>query len=274
MSSDAAPRASIRRCTPEDEKQVRFIVGQAQMEHLAFANNRAYFHPFTLAAWIAISSVFCQYLGWWPDPSHGILGYISFLPAFFAPAVPIMFLIDWKNRPDVEARAEAVLRRVDMIDLAAYYVRSPASGLWLLEYGSKIIALLALDASTDATNDAPLDKNTPPSAQERTRLTHGKGSSPVATIRHFFAEEVYRGSGIEDDMLAFAVRTAFEQDPTVQSVRAVATPLVSTVRSSLIKMRFEAGEQDGKVGPFGWEYRWYTLERAVWESTQAASKSG
>lgn len=98
------------------------MVGQAQMESLAYANNRskpknsffhycslsfvlthdfnsllvpAYFHPLTLAIWIAISSVFAQYMNWWPNAEYGILSWLQVLPAFFAPAVPIMFYVDW-----------------------------------------------------------------------------------------------------------------------------------------------------------------------------------
>ena len=95
------------------------MVGQAQMEPLAFANNRgqceqtsfaaptdaknrpaAYFHPVTLAIWIAVSSIFAQFMKWWPDPSNGFWGYIFVLPAFFTPAVPIMFFIDWYVRSE------------------------------------------------------------------------------------------------------------------------------------------------------------------------------
>ena len=76
-----AIQARIRPYQPRDEKQVRFMVGQAQMEPLAFANNRgqceqtsfaaptdaknrpaAYFHPVTLAIWIAVSSIFAQFM--------------------------------------------------------------------------------------------------------------------------------------------------------------------------------------------------------------------
>jgi hypothetical protein len=55
----------------------------------------AYFHPVTLAIWIAISSVFAQYMNWWPNNTYGILSWLQVLPAFFAPAVPVMFYIDW-----------------------------------------------------------------------------------------------------------------------------------------------------------------------------------
>ena len=33
------PPSRIREYTPRDEKQVRFMIGQAQMESLAYANN-------------------------------------------------------------------------------------------------------------------------------------------------------------------------------------------------------------------------------------------
>jgi hypothetical protein len=110
--------ARIRAYSPRDEKEVRFMVGQAQMESLAYANNRskalfiheccvihsdadpptylpAYFHPVTLAIWIAVSSIFAQYMGWWPNSELGILSWLQMLPAFFAPAAPIMFFVDW-----------------------------------------------------------------------------------------------------------------------------------------------------------------------------------
>jgi hypothetical protein len=115
--------ARIRPYKPSDEKPVRFMIGQAQMEALAYANNRstflffsisflyffrapsradeppppvpAYLHPVTLAIWIAVSAMFAQYMRWWPNAEYGFLSWLRMLPAFFAPAVPIMFFIDW-----------------------------------------------------------------------------------------------------------------------------------------------------------------------------------
>ena len=110
------PPSRIREYTPRDEKQVRFIIGQAQMEALAYANKSseddntnfplfrliklyiyfsAYFHPLTLAIWICLSSMFAQYMDWWPNSTYGILSWLRVLPAFFVPAVPIMSLVDW-----------------------------------------------------------------------------------------------------------------------------------------------------------------------------------
>ena len=40
--------ARIRVFTPRDEKEVRFMVGQAQMESLAYANNRSKLFSLTI----------------------------------------------------------------------------------------------------------------------------------------------------------------------------------------------------------------------------------
>ncbi|KAF8507085.1 hypothetical protein F5888DRAFT_1791374 [Russula emetica] len=237
--------ASIRAYSPRDEKEIRFIVGQAQMESLAYANNRTYFHPVTLAIWIAISSMFAQYMDWWPNNSYGILSWLRVLPAFFAPAVPIMFYVDWKNRPFVEDTAEKVLRRIDLLNIQIHYARSPASGFWLLELGDRIIGLIAVDAI----------KKT--------------GTSDVATIRHFFAEEAYRRVNIEDDLLQFAVESTFNGDRAVKSIRMLASPLRPAILNSLRRNKFAKGDQVVETGGIqSWEVYWYTLERSQWEAGQ------
>ncbi|THH16743.1 hypothetical protein EW146_g3947 [Bondarzewia mesenterica] len=261
------PRARIRPYQAEDEKQVRFMVGQAQMEPLAFANNRAYFHPVTLAIWIAVSSIFAQYMKWWPDPSQGFLGYLLVLPAFFAPAVPIMFFIDWRNRPDIEERAEKVLRRPDLYDISAYYSRSPASGFWILEYNGKLIGLIALDASLDASSDLVAQ---PVSEQQLKKLLHAKGTSPVATIRHFFVEEAYRPVAVEEDLLQYAVRVAFETGKTIREIRILGSPLRPTVEECLRSNGFTIGENVAKLGILGWGINWYKLDRKKWEAEPVA----
>jgi len=189
------------------------MLAQAQMEYLAFANNRSYFHPVTLAVWIAVSAVFAQWMQWWPPkPEHGWLGYVGALPAFFTWAVPLMFLIDWRNRPSVEERTEKTLRRPDMVDIPTYYARSPASCFSILQWGTKLIGLVAVDASTNSTNDKSLSKDARFDAQQDKALITGKGTASVATIRHFFSEEGYRAAGIDRDLLQHAVTRAFRQD--------------------------------------------------------------
>lgn len=261
-----AIQARIRPYQPRDEKQVRFMVGQAQMEPLAFANNRAYFHPVTLAIWIAVSSIFAQFMKWWPDPSNGFWGYIFVLPAFFTPAVPIMFFIDWINRPDVEETAEKVLRRPDLYDISAYYSRSPASGFWILEYSDRIIGLIAVDASLDATSDEPVAQ--PVSEQQIKKLLHGKGTAPVAVIRHFFIEEAYRPADVEEDLLRYAVGAAFEAKQEVSEVRALGSPLRPSVEKSLCASGFARKKRVRTTGILRWDTNWYTLERKQWQAQE------
>ncbi|KAI0043207.1 hypothetical protein FA95DRAFT_1631671 [Auriscalpium vulgare] len=265
------PSARIRLYKPAEEKPVRFMIGLAHMEYLAHANNRAYFHPVTLFVWIAVSCGFAHYLNAWPDPSHGFWGYLQILPAFFAPAVPIMFFIDWKNRPAIEALAESTLRRIDLLDIVPYYARSPASGLWIFEYSGKPIGLLALDASTDALNDTPYTTKLSPAQQKQ--VLHGTGSSAVATIRHIFGEEAYRGAAIEDDMVQFAVRSAFEAAREVQTIRVLASPLRPWVLEALKKNGFVEGEIVQKIGVYRQPLSWWTLGRSKYEETKVVAES-
>ena len=57
----------------------------------------AYAHPIILAIWVALSSVFVQYMNWWPkhQTQTGWFEYFRILPSFAAMAVAVMFLIDW-----------------------------------------------------------------------------------------------------------------------------------------------------------------------------------
>ena len=157
-----------------------------------------------------------------------------------------------------------------MVDIPAYYARSPASGFFILQYGEKIIGLVAIDASTDATTDKPIIKDAKFTAEESKQLLHGKGTSRVATIRHFFTEEAYRSTGIEEDLLRHAVGCAFK-DAAVMTVRMAVSPFKRTLLQELNKLGFTFGDSDGKLGPFGWQWQWYTLSRSRWEKTPNAT---
>jgi hypothetical protein len=173
-----------------------------------------------------------------------------------------------KNRPSIEDTAEKVLRRIDLLDIKTHYARSAASGFWILEHADKLIGLIAIDASLDAANDEVATKET----GERLKTRLGKrGTSRVATIRHFFAEEVYRNVNIEDDMVRFAVKSTFDADKTVNSIRMLGMPLRPAIIDSLRRNKFSRGDRVGVIGIQGWEVCWYTLERAKWE---AVAKEG
>jgi hypothetical protein len=168
-----------------------------------------------------------------------------------------------KNRPFVEDTAEKVLRRIDLLNIQTHYARSPASGFWLLELGDRIIGLIAVDASVDAANDEPVTQQ----AKEQLKASIKKtGTSRVATIRHFFAEEAYRHVEVEDDLLQFAVESAFNGDRAVESIRMLASPLRPAILNSLRRNKFARGDRVEIGGIQNWEVYWYTLARSQWEA--------
>jgi len=170
-----------------------------------------------------------------------------------------------KNRPFVEDTAEKVLRRVDLLDIQKHYARSPASGFWLLELGERIIGLIAVDASVDATNDEPVTQQAKEQLKRNIKKT---GTSRVATVRHFFAEEAYRHVNIEDDLLQFAVESTFNGDRTVKSICMSASPLRPGILNCLRRNKFAKGDRVEAGGIQSWEVYWYTLERSQWEAGQ------
>lgn len=203
---------------------------------------------------------------WWPNPALGYVGYLSPLPAFGCMAVPIMFLIDWINRPYFEKLTHEALHGTDIPDLKEYYDRSPSSGFWILEYGVRFIGIIALDASLDSTSDKPAASKT------TKKKASAKKSSPTATIRHFFVEEEYRGSDIQMDLLSYAVQHAFRSDDTVRQIKASDSPLASYAKQALRSSGFQLEEHVDKVGVFGWKLGVRTLERAEWEKRQAQAQ--
>jgi len=171
-----------------------------------------------------------------------------------------------KNRPSVEDKVEKVLRRIDLLDIQTYYARSPASGLWLLEYGDKIIGMIAVDASLDASNDELVTQQT--SAERLREALERMGTSRIATIRHFFAEEAYRRAKIEDDLLEHAVKETFTANRSVSTIRILASPLRPAILESLRRNRFSKGDRVESIGMLGWEVCWYNLERSRWEAAR------
>ncbi|PPR06897.1 hypothetical protein CVT24_011587 [Panaeolus cyanescens] len=204
-----ATSARIRRFQPSDEKLVLFAIAKANMEALAVANRKAYFHPLVLSLWVALSCVFVEFMQWWPSHLPGWLGYLRPIPAFASMAVPIMFLIDWINRPYFEKITQNVIRNSDLRNITNHYSKSPGSGFWMLEYGDKFVGLIALDAS-------------PSNSSEK--------STKTGFIRHFYVDEPYRPADIQNDLLRHAVNYAFKTSSTLERVEAPDSPLIPYLR--------------------------------------------
>ncbi|KAF8168051.1 hypothetical protein B0H34DRAFT_684021 [Crassisporium funariophilum] len=255
----AQPVARIRPYQASDENLVKFMVSKANFATLAVANNRVYTHPITVAIWFALSAVFVQWMSWWPAAKFGWIGYLRPLPALASTAVPIMFFVDWVNRPYFEKQAQEVLRFQDLQDVNNYYSRKPASGFWILEYGERFVGLIAIDANQESAS-SKASKSQETHADERTQ-------PKTATIRHFYVEEAFRGSNIQDDLLQHGVNYAFERDPTLQRIEAFDSPLVPYLRSCLRTAGFELDHNTKKVGLLGWNMGVRYLSRNEWKGT-------
>ncbi|KAF9229336.1 hypothetical protein BS17DRAFT_792287 [Gyrodon lividus] len=269
------PKATIRLYRSDDEKLVKFTLGKAVMEGLAIANRRAAFHLLTLSIWVGLSCIMTQLLGWWPRPEHGWIGWLSPLPAFGCWGVPILFAIDWINRPYFEELTSDVLHRPDVADIQKYYTRSPSSGLFILEYGSKFIGLIAIDASTDSRSGQSFVKKNRDGKflADKSKDFYSKGTSSTATIRHFYVEEPFRKSEVQNDLLEFAARHVFTMAQDVKGLETSATSLLDYVYKSLSELGFTVQKHVGKIGVYGWRLDIMSLEKARWNKDESKRSS-
>ncbi|KIP11990.1 hypothetical protein PHLGIDRAFT_27606 [Phlebiopsis gigantea 11061_1 CR5-6] len=260
-------QAKIRPYQPngDDQRLARFTVAKARMEGLAVANRKTYVDPRFLAVWVALASLLIQYLNWWPNPSLPWWTYLRPIPAFAAFLVPLMFIVDLSNRPYFDAETQKVLHQIDILDFHAYYARSPASGFWILEYGKKFVGLIAIDASLDSTSDKTVVSNGNPSQVAAVQKeTSKRGTSEVATIRHFYVMEEYRSTLMQEDLLHFAVQQTFSMDRKVKKIKAADSTLEPWGGAAMTKEGFTTEKQLGKMGILGWAIRSRVLTREKW----------
>lgn len=179
------------------------------------------------------------------------------------------------NRPYFEDPASDLMHRPDFVNLQKYYARSPSSGLFILEYADKFVGLVAIDASKDSQSEQGLVKKNEHGhiLADRTKDFYSTGTSSVATIRHFFVEERFRKSNVQQDILAFAARHVFTTTQDVKVLKASATPLLGYKYDSLRELGFSVEKQGGKLGIFGWRVDAMSLERARWERRERSKES-
>lgn len=122
------------------------------------------------------------------------------------------------------------------------------------------MGLIAIDAAKSAPPPSPA-----PDVKGFVPAQKKKGTSSVATIRHFYVDEPYRVAGIQNDLLAHAVRHTFDSDKAVQTIRAADSPLVPYVRESLRSTGFILQEYTERVGIFRWKLGVRSLSREDWQ---------
>ncbi|KAL5495254.1 hypothetical protein ACEPAI_717 [Sanghuangporus weigelae] len=256
----------------EDYKLVRFTVAKAVMEPLAVANRKVCTHPMVFSAWFALSCIFIQLLNWWPDPRFGFWGYLRPLPGFAVLSLPIMFYIDWRQRPEFEKQSIETLKRTDIANIREYYSRSPSSGFWIYDFGNQFVGLIAVDASTDSLSDDTVSSSQEEARETARSITRGKDktrrldTSPIAVIRHFYVAELYRTAIAQNDLITFAVKRVFESSSVVERIKMTPSPLMDYIGHSLKSAGFEVVEQGPKVGLLGWMTVTYELTREKWEA--------
>ncbi|KAI0724501.1 hypothetical protein C8T65DRAFT_626693 [Cerioporus squamosus] len=258
--------ARIRAVEVADQRLVRFFIGKAGMEPIATANRKVYTNPLVLAFWVGLSCVFVEYMKWWPKPEQGLLGYLAPVPAFGTLSIALMFAVDWLNRWDFEDQTTLVLRRPDLADIPTYYSRSPSSGFWVVEYNGRVIGLIGLDASLDAESDAGVAANTIKDKDGKVALS--RGTSPIATIRHFYVDEQYRPANLADDLLDHALKHAFTSDVKLQVVRASESPLQRYISDALRKRGFRPERKTKRVGALRWQNSTSIVEKERWAAGQ------
>jgi len=248
---------------PDDDKLIRLFVGKSCMEPLAIANRRFTTNRTTIAIWLAIASAMVSLLNWWPNPEFGWMGYARPLPAYAVTFLPIIFAVDWFQRPYFDEESIAVLKRPDIVNKETYYSRSPASGIWILEFGSTFVGMAAVDASKDSlSNETIMEKD-----DAETKKKHAsKGTASTATIRHFYVVEQFRCIAIQDDLLSFVLKRAFESSPNVQAVRITPSPLYSYLEKMLKQAGFDVVERGKAVGLGRWPSLTHELSREKWRS--------
>ncbi|RDX55914.1 hypothetical protein OH76DRAFT_1370484 [Lentinus brumalis] len=261
------PVARIRPVELADQRLVRFLIGKAGMEPIATANRKVYTNPLVLAVWVGLSCVFVEYMKWWPKPEHGFMGYLLPVPAFGALSIAFMAAADWLNRWGFEDRTALVLRRPDLHDIPTYYSRSPSSGFWVVEYGDRVLGLIGLDASLDAESDAKVPENTTKKDKDG-KVALSRGTSPIATIRHFYVDEQYRPAHLADDLLDHTLKHAFTSDAKLQAVRASESPLQRYISDALRKRGFHLEKKTERVGALRWQNSTSILEKEVWAAGQ------
>ena len=136
-----------------------------------------------------------------------------------------------------------MLREPDIKDLSSYYGKR-ASGLWILEYGNVFVGLIALDSGTTA----------PGSKSENPKKT--------GFIRHFYVDEPFRKSGIQSDLLNYALGQGFTGG--LENIEVIDTPLLSYQRDCLQTAGFKLVDYAKVVGILRWKTALRSLNKDTW----------
>lgn len=172
------------------------------------------------------------------------------------------------NRDYFVQNMDNTLRRRDLIKIKDYYSRSPSSGIWILEYGTRFVGFIAVDASPDSTSNEVVV-----TAESKTKVNYTKGTSETAVIRHFFVDEPYRPVNVQADLLQLAVAQVFQSSPKVTTIKAVRSALTSYTAKVLRQEGFKAEKELDRIGILRWKRKIMSLDRQTWEKKSKSASS-
>lgn len=119
------------------------------------------------------------------------------------------------------------------------------------------MGFIALDASLEAESEQTVSSET--------TQKYKKGTSPTAVIRHFYVDEEYRPTGIQEDLLKEALDHAFK-DPKVMRVKAYDSNLVKYIQRCLREAGFKQQKYTRTIGLGRWRIAEQVLDRITWEA--------
>lgn len=157
------------------------------------------------------------------------------------------------------------IKAPDMLSPVSYYNQSPASAFFVLERNESSIGFVAIDAS--------------PSTAKNNRKAKSKETNEIALIRHFFLENRYRSTRVQEDLLNMAVSHAFNATsaPLPAKIRVLDSDLQGYKKKALALAGFRPvgkeqwngeGPVEWSIGVFRWKFRWLEVTREEWEASQ------
>jgi hypothetical protein len=134
------------------------------------------------------------------------------------------------------------------------YTSSPGSGFYILEYETRVIGILGLDASPPA--------DSPDHVPNR------------AIIRHFYVTNPYRETGVQDDLLSHALEQVFSGTSKVTSVETSYSMLNPYIKKALLDHGFKIATTKRSDLFVSWEIGTVVLQKKAWleRQSQASTK--
>lgn len=197
--------------------------------------------------------------------------------------LPILALVEYRQRPDFDARMRTYVRGEDIRSPAEYY--TPPGGCWVFQHKESIIGVVMLDAHSPGGEVTPgaavslkstvhaRDKPEVVSEAEKLRRVESGKRSTIAELRHVDVDGMYRNKGVGVELAGHALDEAFgigKDKQGVKKVIALTSPFTPGGdalwnRLGFTPVKREAGWREDKgLGWDKWSGEWVAVDRESW----------